>query len=252
MKVVFLGTGTSTGVPVIGCKCDICRSHDPRDQRLRSSIYIDIHDKKIVIDTGPDFRIQMLSNKLTDVDAVVFTHNHKDHTAGLDDIRPINFLQRKKVDVFAEEYVQKTLKMEFPYIFQEQDYPGVPQINLYTIDENPFQIDDLVLTPIRVIHRKLPVLGFRINDFTYITDANFIADEELEKVKGTKVLVINALRNEPHYSHFSLGEALAIIEKIQPEKAYLTHIGHNMGLYEDVQKSLPENVFLAYDGLMID
>lgn len=251
MKVIFLGTGTSTGVPIIGCNCDICQSSDPRDQRLRSSIYIEINQQKIVIDTGPDFRIQMLSNHLTDVDAVIFTHNHKDHTAGLDDIRPINFLQRKKVDVYAEEYVQNTLKMEYPYIFHEQDYPGIPQINLFTIDENIFHIDDIKITPIRVIHKKLPVLGFRINDFTYITDANYISDDELEKVKGSKILVINALRHEPHYSHFSLSEALAIIEKIKPEKAYLTHIGHNMGLYDDVQRQLPEHVILSYDGLVI-
>lgn len=252
MKVVFLGTGTSTGVPVIGCKCNICQSKDPRDQRLRSSIYIEVQNKKIVIDTGPDFRIQMLSNQINDVDAVVFTHNHKDHTAGLDDIRPINFLQRKKVDVYAEEYVQKTLKMEFPYIFHGQDYPGVPQINLYTIDEQDFYIDDILLTPIRVIHKKLPVLGFRIQDFTYITDANYISDENLEKIKGSKVFVINALRNEPHYSHFSLSEALEVIEKVQPERAYLTHIGHNMGLYDEVQSRLPKNVFLSYDGLVIE
>lgn len=252
MKVVFLGTGTSTGVPIIGCNCNICQSGDPRDQRLRSSIYIEVQNKKIVIDTGPDFRIQMLSNQLTDVDAVVFTHNHKDHTAGLDDIRPINFLQKKKVDVYAEEYVQKTLKMEFPYIFNDQDYPGVPQINLYTIDEQPFKIDDVLLTPIRVIHKKLPVLGFRIHDFTYITDANFISDEEIEKIKGTKVFVINALRNEPHYSHFSLSEALEVIEKVQPERAYLTHIGHNMGFFDEVQANLPKNVFLSYDGLVIE
>lgn len=194
----------------------------------------------------------MLSNKLSDVDAVVFTHNHKDHTAGLDDIRPINYLLNKKVEVYAEEYVQKTLKMEFPYIFQEQDYPGVPQISLHTIDEKPFEIGNVQVVPIRVIHKKLPVLGFRINDFTYITDANHIDDTELKKIKGSKVLVINALRKEPHYSHFTLQEALDIIGKVQPEKAYLTHIGHNMGLFDKVQKQLPENVFLSYDGLILE
>lgn len=252
MKVIFLGTGTSTGVPLIGCSCDICRSQDVRDQRLRASVYIETRDTKIVVDTGPDFRIQMLSNHLSDVDAVLFTHNHKDHTAGLDDIRPINYLLDKKIDVYAEEYVQKTLKMEFPYIFHEQDYPGVPQIRLHTIDERPFKVNDTQIIPIRVIHKQLPVLGFRVQDFTYITDANFVADEELEKIKGSKVFVINALRKEAHYSHFTLQEALDIIEKVQPEKAYLTHIGHNMGLFEEVQSQLPENVFLSYDGLTLD
>lgn len=252
MKVIFLGTGTSTGVPLIGCQCVVCSSSDRRDHRFRSSVYIEVEQTKIVIDTGPDFRMQMLSNKLSDVDAVVFTHNHKDHTAGLDDIRPINYLLDKKVEVYAEEYVQKTLKMEFPYIFQEQDYPGVPQISLHTIDEKPFGIGNVQVVPIRVIHKKLPVMGFRIKDFTYITDANHIDDTELEKIKGSKVMVINALRKEPHYSHFTLQEALDIIDKVQPEKAYLTHIGHNMGLFDDVQLQLPENVFLSYDGLMLD
>ncbi len=252
MKVVFLGTGTSTGVPLIGCQCEICRSSDPRDQRLRASVYIETENAKIVLDTGPDFRTQMLANQLNDLDAVVFTHNHKDHTAGLDDIRPINYLLNKKVDVYAEENVQKTLKMEFPYIFQEQDYPGVPQITLHTIDENPFEINGTKILPIRVIHKTLPVLGFRVQDFTYVTDANFIADEELEKIKGSKIFVINALRKEPHYSHFTLQEALDIIEKVQPERAYLTHIGHNMGLFDDVQRQLPENVFLSYDGLALN
>lgn len=252
MKVIFLGTGTSTGVPVIACNCEVCRSTNPKNQRLRSSVYIESEKTKLVIDTGPDFRMQMLSQKLTDIDAVVFTHNHKDHTGGLDDIRPINFINKKVIDVYAELYVQKTLKMEYPYIFHDQDYPGVPQINLHTIDENPFSIGDLDIIPIRVMHKNLPVLGYRIGDFTYITDANYIAPEELEKIKGSKYLVLNALRIESHYSHFSLSEALEMIKIIQPEKAYLTHISHHMGFYEEVEKSLPENVFLAYDGLTFE
>lgn len=252
MKVIFLGTGTSTGVPVIACDCEVCRSEDTKDQRLRSSIYFESNQTKLIIDTGPDFRTQMLNQKLTDLDVVVFTHNHKDHTGGLDDIRPINFINKKVIDVYAEEYVQTTLKMEYPYIFLDQDYPGVPQINLHTIDETPFTVGDLELIPIRVMHKKLPVLGYRIGDFTYITDANYIAPDELEKVKGSKYLVLNALRKESHYSHFSLEEALEIIEIIQPEKAFLTHISHHMGFHEEVQNSLPKNVFLAYDGLTLE
>lgn len=252
MKVIFLGTGTSTGVPVIACHCEVCLSNDKRDKRFRSSVYIEVNQKKILIDIGPDFRMQMLNNGLADIDAVVFTHNHKDHTGGLDDIRPINFILKKKIDVYAESYVQDTLKMEYPYIFHEQDYPGVPQIKLYTIDEQPFTIEDTRLIPIRVRHKNLPVLAYRIENFTYLTDANYIEEVELEKIKGSEVLVINALRRESHYSHFSLSEALAIIEKVQPKYAYLTHIGHHLGLYEEVQKELPHNVFLAYDGLSIE
>ncbi|HUH74601.1 MAG TPA: MBL fold metallo-hydrolase [Chitinophagales bacterium] len=252
MKVIFLGTGTSTGVPVIACKCAVCHSIDQRDHRLRSSVYIETDQTKIVIDTGPDFRIQMLSQRLTDIDAVVFTHNHKDHTGGLDDIRPINFINKKVIDVYAEEYVQNTLRMEYPYIFVDQDYPGVPQIKLHKIDDTPFRVGDLDIIPIRVMHKNLPVLGYRIGDFTYITDANYIAPEELKKIKGSKYLVLNALRKETHYSHFSLSEALEIVDIIQPEQAFLTHISHNMGFYDEVQRSLPENVLLAYDGLSLN
>lgn len=252
MRVVFLGTGTSTGVPLIGCKCEVCISQDSKDKRWRSSVYIETKDAKLVVDTGPDFRAQMLANQIDDVDAVLFTHNHKDHTAGLDDIRPINFIQQKKIDVFAEEYVQRTLKMEYPYIFSKEYYPGLPRIELHTIDETIFQVKDTTIMPIRVMHHKLPVLGFRVQDFSYVTDANFIADEEIEKLKGSKVFVVNAVRKDPHYSHFSIAEALEVIQKVNPEKAFITHLGHTVGPYVEVQKEMPENVFLAYDGLQIN
>ncbi|MCO5232605.1 MAG: MBL fold metallo-hydrolase [Chitinophagales bacterium] len=252
MKIIVLGSGTSTGIPVIGCNCKVCQSQDSRDKRLRSSLYIEVNRKKIVIDTGPDFRIQMLNNHLSDLDAVIFTHNHKDHTGGLDDIRPINYILEKRVDVFAEKYVQQTLKMEYPYIFQEQDYPGVPQISLHTIDESPFFIENVKFIPIRVWHKNLPVLAFRIGNFTYLTDANRIEEPELDKIRGSEVLIINALRRETHYSHFSLSQALEIINQVQPQTAYLTHIGHHLGLFEEVQRELPQNVFLCYDGLTLD
>lgn len=252
MKVVFLGTGTSTGIPLIGCSCPVCQSMDAKDKRTRTSLFIESEETKIVFDTGPDFRQQMLANGITDLDAVIFTHNHKDHTAGLDDIRPINYLHKKLIEVYAEEYVQRTLKMEYSYIFNEKDYPGIPQLNLHTITDSAFNVRDIALQPIRVWHKDLPVLGFRIGNFTYITDANRIDAEEFDKIRGTEILVINALQHKPHYSHFTLQEALDIIAEIQPKKAYLTHISHKMGCYEEVQAMLPEGVFVAWDGLQIE
>jgi phosphoribosyl 1,2-cyclic phosphate phosphodiesterase len=251
MKYTFLGTGTSQGVPVITCKCEVCQSTNKKDNRTRTSLLIQSDTTTVVIDTGPDFRVQMLRENIQDLDAVLFTHGHKDHVAGLDDIRPFNYILEKTIDVYAEERVQDILKKEFSYAFKPQDYPGVPQIRLNTIDENPFTIGDIHFLPIRVMHKDLPVLGFRINDFTYITDANFIADSELEKIKGSKVLVLNALRKETHYSHFNLEQAIAIIKQVQPETAYLTHISHHLGLYDVVKNELPSNIHLAYDGLTL-
>jgi len=252
LKAVFLGTGTSTGVPMIGCDCEVCRSSDPRDQRTRTSFYIESNQTRIVFDTGPDFRMQMLSNRLTDIDAVVFTHNHKDHTAGLDDVRPINHLRKKVVQVYAEPKVQESLRREYAYIFFEKDYPGIPQIGMHTIGLEPFSVGDIDLIPIRVWHMNMPVLGFRVGDLTYITDANRIEETEFEKIKGSKILILNALRHTTHYSHFSLTEALAIVERIQPEQAYFTHISHHLGLHALVEKSLPKHVHLAFDGLALD
>jgi len=250
MRIVFTGTGTSQGVPVIGCPCEVCTSSNPKDKRLRSSVYIELDNgKNIVIDTGPDFRQQMLQANVKQLHAVLFTHEHKDHIAGLDDIRSYNFLMKRKVDVFATAAVEYALRREFHYIFDDNPYPGIPEINLIKIDNNPFDFAGQQITPIEVIHYKMPVLGFRINDFTYITDANFIAPGELEKIKGTKVLVLNALRKSKHISHFNLEEAIELVQLIKPEQAYFTHISHLLGKHDDVTAELPENIHLLYDGL---
>ncbi len=251
IQVRFLGTGTSQGIPMIACSCEVCSSEDPRDQRLRVSMHIEVDGKSFIIDTGPDFRQQILRAGIRHVDAVLFTHEHKDHTAGLDDIRGFNFAQQTAIPLYARQQVINQLKREFAYAFGENKYPGVPDIDVYEIDDKPFIVEGIEVIPILVKHYFLDVLGFRFGDFTYITDANFIADEELAKVKGTKVLVINALRKTKHISHFTLDEALEVIEKIQPERAYITHISHMMGLHAEVQRELPPNVFLAHDDLRL-
>ncbi len=251
LKFTFLGTGTSQGVPVITCTCEVCLSSDKKDNRTRTSLLIQSETTTVVIDTGPDFRFQMLREQVKDLDAVVFTHAHKDHVAGLDDIRPFNYILNKTIDVYAELNVQEVLKREFSYAFEPQDYKGAPQIKLNTIDENPFYIGDIRFIPIRVKHNGLPIFGFRINDFTYITDANFIEATELEKIIGSKILVLNALRKKIHYSHFNLEQAIVVVNKVNPEKAYFTHISHHLGLHNQVENELPENIFLAYDGLQI-
>ncbi|MBX2846448.1 MAG: MBL fold metallo-hydrolase [Saprospiraceae bacterium] len=248
MKITFLGTGTSQGVPVIGCKCKVCSSTDPRDKRLRCAMYIETEDTRIIIDTGPDFRQQLLNNQIQDIDAILYTHEHKDHVAGLDDVRPINFLQRKDMPLYAEERVILALEREFHYAFSENKYPGVPRLLINKIDEQPFFINKTPIIPIRVMHHRLPILGFRIHDFAYITDANFIAEQELEKLKNLDVLVLNALRFEKHISHFTLSEAVELVQKLQPKKAYLTHISHLMDRHETINKHLPANIHLAFDG----
>ncbi|MBI1267134.1 MAG: MBL fold metallo-hydrolase [Cryomorphaceae bacterium] len=252
MKVTFLGTGTSQGVPVIACKCAICLSDDSRDKRLRTSVMLSDEGMNVVIDTGPDFRQQMLRENVETLDAVVFTHEHKDHVAGLDDIRAFNFSQHKEMDVFATPRVQEALKREFHYVFAETKYPGVPEVKLKTIDGGPFKIGELHFTPVEVMHYKMPVLGFRVGNFAYVTDANYIAPVELEKLKGLDVLVLNALRIQTHMSHFSLSEALEIIDFLKPKKAYLTHISHLLGKHNVVAEALPYHVELAYDGLSIE
>ena len=252
MKVTFLGSGTSQGIPVIACSCAVCTSVDTRDKRLRSSILLQVDDKNIVIDSGPDFRYQMLRAGVTHLDALVFTHEHKDHTAGLDDIRAFNYKQGEAINVYAHKRVQDALKKEFSYIFAHHKYPGIPQLDLFEIGHHPFEVAGVPFIPIEVMHFQLPVLGFRIADFTYITDAKTVSDVEKAKIKGTKVLVINALQQEKHISHFTLEEALAFAQEIGAEKTYFTHISHRLGTHQKISELLPAGVELAYDGLCIE
>lgn len=252
IKLTFLGTGTSQGVPVIACGCEVCKSSNSKDKRLRSSVMFTINDINIVVDTGPDFRQQMLRENVENIHGIIFTHSHKDHTAGLDDVRAFNFKHNKNIDIYCEVNVLESLSKEFSYIFDESfAYPGIPRINSNIISESVFTIDNIEILPIRGLHYKLPVLGFRIGDVAYITDMNLIEDSELKKLNNLDVLVINALRKEAHVSHFSLSEALEIIETIKPKASYLTHISHNLGLAKEVSKELPDNVFLGYDGLVV-
>ena len=252
MIITFLGTGTSQGVPVIACECEVCISADKHDKRLRTSILLEAEDKTIVIDSGPDFRYQMLRAKVMHLDAIVFTHEHKDHIAGMDDIRAFNYKQQGPVDVYADHRVQRALRREFPYIFEDFKYPGIPQITLHNIDAEPFDIGSVHFTPIEVMHFKLPVMGFRIKDFTYITDAKTVSEEEKAKIRGSKILVINALQKQSHISHFTLEEAIAFAQDIGAEKTYFTHISHRLGKHADVSKELPAGIELAYDGLKLE
>lgn len=252
MKVTFLGTGTSQGIPVISCVCEVCRSDDARDNRLRTSVLLETDDKVIVIDSGPDFRYQMLRAKVKDLDAIVFTHEHKDHIAGLDDIRPFNYLLQKDIAVYASERVQIGLKREFAYIFSEVHYPGIPEISMHTISgADNFAIGNTIFIPLDIMHYKLPILGYRIGDFTYITDAKTVPQDSLDKIRGTKILVINALQIGAHISHFTLQEAIAFAEDIGAEITYFTHMSHNLGKHADIESLLPDNIRLAYDGLNI-
>ncbi|NUM32364.1 MAG: MBL fold metallo-hydrolase [Bacteroidetes bacterium] len=252
MKVTFLGTGTSQGVPIIGCTCNVCKSNNNKDNRLRSSVYIETGGKFFVIDTGPDFRQQLLREKILKLDAVIFTHSHKDHICGFDDIRAFNYINKKPVEVYLEEYVLNAIKRDFFYIFDEFKYPGVPEANFHIIKNEGFFIEGIKIIPIRVHHYKMPVLGFRIGNFSYITDANSISRNEIEKIKNSEVLVINALRKESHISHFSLNEAIEMAKTINANQTYITHISHQMGLHNEVNAELPSNIKLAWDGLKIE
>ncbi len=252
MKFTFLGTGTSQGVPVIACPCPVCQSNDLKDKRLRTSALIEHNGTTIAIDAGPDFRQQMLTAKVKSLDAILLTHEHRDHIAGLDDVRAFNWVHQKPMDVWAEHRVQESLRKEFAYVFADTRYPGIPEIMMNNIDGHPFEINSLKVIPIRGYHHKLPIFGFRIGDLTYITDANFIPEEEKEKIVGTKYLILNALRHKKHMSHFCLPEAIKFISDFSPRKGYITHISHQMGLNADVLKELPDNICLAYDGLTFE
>jgi phosphoribosyl 1,2-cyclic phosphate phosphodiesterase len=252
LKLTFLGTGTSQGIPVIACECPVCTSGDPRDDRLRASVMIEAEGKVYVIDTGPDFRQQMLRLGVKRLDAVLFTHPHKDHIAGMDDIRAFNFRQRADIDVYANSLTIKGLEREFYYVFEDEKYPGVPGVNVHLITEEPFMVAGLRVEPIPVLHHRMPVLGFRVGDIAYITDANHIPDESKEKLRGLKVLVLNALRRTDHLSHFNLAQAVAMAQELGAERAYFTHISHLMGRHADVEGELPEGIGLAWDGLTIE
>lgn len=254
MKITFLGSGTSQGVPVIACDCDVCASNDPKDNRLRCSILITHKGKNYVIDSGPDFRQQMLREKVKTLSGVLFTHEHKDHMAGLDDVRAFNRREQRDMEVYCTSRVEEALRREYAYVFAAERYPGIPAININRIHKDSIlELEDgLIFTPIEVMHYRLPVLGFRIGDFTYITDAKTVTEEERSKIRGTKVLVINALHKSKHISHFNLEEALAFIEDINPETAYITHISHLFGTHQEISAILPENVFAAFDGFSLE
>lgn len=251
MKLTFLGTGTSQGVPVIACPCPVCQSTDSQDKRLRTSALIEVDGINILIDIGPDFRQQMLAARVMSLEAILITHEHRDHIAGIDDVRAFNWIHRKSMDIWVEPRVEEALREELKYIFAGEKYPGSPEVKLHSIDGMPFKVNGVNVIPIRAYHYKLPVYGFRLGDFAYITDANYIPEEEKEKLHGVKYLAINALRKQKHISHFSLPEALRIISELSPRKAFITHISHQMGKTADIRLELPENVMLAYDGLTV-
>jgi len=252
LKITFLGSGTSSGVPMIGCDCVVCTSPDKKDNRLRSSILVESPYTKLVVDTGPDFRYQMLRQKVKQLDAVLFTHPHKDHLAGLDDIKAFNYFSKKPMEIYADALTEEALRRDFYYAFSDTKYPGIPELNLNTITLEPFMVGDIPVTPVLVWHLKMPVLGFRFGKFTYITDANRVEEGEKDKIRGSEVLVLNALRKQKHISHFTLGEAIDLVQELKIPTAYFTHISHQLGLHAEIEAELPEGIHLAYDGLTLN
>jgi phosphoribosyl 1,2-cyclic phosphate phosphodiesterase len=251
LKITFLGTGTSSGVPMIGCDCPVCTSTDKKDKRLRSSILVQSDKTTFVVDTTPDFRYQMLRENVKKLDAVLFTHPHKDHIAGLDDVKSFSYFSKKPMEIYANTLTEEALKREYYYAFSDKKYPGVPELNLHIIDLTPFYIGDIPVIPILVWHLEMPVLGFRFGDFTYITDANRIDEKEKQKIRGSKAMVVNALRHNKHISHYTLDEAVALIHELQVPHGYLTHISHQLGKYADINPTLPAGIELAYDGMQL-
>ncbi|MEO6948913.1 MAG: MBL fold metallo-hydrolase [Ginsengibacter sp.] len=251
LKITFLGTGTSSGVPMIACNCDVCTSIDTKDKRLRSSILVQSSTTTIVVDTTPDFRTQMLRENVTQLDAILFTHPHKDHVAGMDDIRAFTYFQNKPMDIYANELTQEALQRDFFYIFAQDKFPGIASVNMHTVTHESFMVGDISITPIWVLHLRMPVVGYRFGDITYITDANQIMETEKDKIRGSKILIINALRKKAHISHFTLQEAIDLSSEIQIPETYLTHISHQMGKYEVVSQELPPNIHFGYDGLQL-
>lgn len=251
LSIEFLGTGTSSGVPMIACRCEVCHSLNFKDKRLRSSILIKSDLTTVVVDTTPDFRYQMLRSHVNHLDAILFTHSHKDHIAGLDDIKAYNFVSKRPMSLYASNETASALKRDFYYAFAEKKYPGIPELDLNIIDRDPFSVSDIHIVPIHVKHMNMQVLGFRLGNFTYITDANHIDESEKDKIRGSEFLVVNALRKEKHLSHFTLQEAIDIAIELDVTTTYFTHISHQLGLHDEVSATLPKGMFLAYDGLVI-
>ena len=252
MRVTFLGTGTSQGVPVIACPCDVCRHGTKKDKRLRSSVLIETDKTTMVIDAGPDFRYQMLRANVLHLDAVLITHSHKDHIAGLDDVRSYNYLQKRPMDIYASEFDQEEIKREFSYAFNDNPYPGVPSFNLINLDGKEITVHGEKVRVLPALHLRMEVYGFRIGDFAYITDTNYLPGTTMAELLDCKVIVLNALRKREHVSHYNLEKAVRVLEFLRPEKAYLTHVSHLMGFYDEVEKELPDFIHLAYDGLVLD